>query len=115
VAIRVADLAAASAFYVAVAPAAGLSVRRQDEDRMVFSVDSGGVFALIADEPSANLHVAFSGTDEDVRGFHAQAVADGYRSNGEPGERRQYGDGYYAAFVLDPDGNNVEVVHHRSA
>jgi catechol 2,3-dioxygenase-like lactoylglutathione lyase family enzyme len=46
--------------------------------------------------------------------FHADATAAGYRSNGQPGERPRYHDGYYAAFVLDPDGNNIEVVdHHR--
>ena len=42
------------------------------------------------------------------------AIAAGYRSNGEPGERPRYHPGYYAAYVLDPDGNNIEVVdHHR--
>ena len=50
----------------------------------------------------------------DVRRFHADATRAGYRSNGEPGERPRYHAGYYAAFVLDPDGNNIEVVdHHR--
>jgi hypothetical protein len=48
-----------------------------------------------------------------VRRFHADATAAGYRSNGEPGERARYHDGYYAAYVLDPDGNNIEVVNHH--
>ena len=48
-----------------------------------------------------------------MRGFHAAALADGGRDNGAPGERPEYHPGYYAAFVLDPDGNNIEVVNHH--
>ena len=55
-----------------------------------------------------------SGTHGDVRRFHDDATAAGFRSNGEPGERSRYHPGCYAAFVLDPDGNNIEVVNlHR--
>jgi catechol 2,3-dioxygenase-like lactoylglutathione lyase family enzyme len=64
-------------------------------------------------EPTQHAHIAFSGDDDAVRRFHTDAIAAGYRSNGEPGERRDYHDGYYAAFVLDPDGNNIEVVNHH--
>jgi hypothetical protein len=54
------------------------------------------------------------GDDDDVLRFHADATAAGYHSNGEPGERPRCHDGYHAALVLDPDGNNIEVVdHHR--
>jgi catechol 2,3-dioxygenase-like lactoylglutathione lyase family enzyme len=115
VAIRVKDLEASTAFYSTIGPAAGLTIRRQTADRTVFSVGaSDGSFSVIAGEPTQNVHVAFSGEDDDVRRFHADAIAAGYRSNGEPGERPRYHEGYYAAFVLDPDGNNIEVVdHHR--
>ena len=47
------------------------------------------------------------------RAFHRAAIEAGYRDNGGPGERPQYHPGYYGAFVLDPDGNNVEVVNHH--
>ena len=58
--------------------------------------------------------MAFAATDNAaVDGFHAAAVDAGYRDNGAPGQRPVYHDGYYAAFVLDPDGNNVEVVNHN--
>jgi catechol 2,3-dioxygenase-like lactoylglutathione lyase family enzyme len=116
VAIRVDDVAASTAFYSTIGPAVGLTIRRQTADRAVFSVGaSGGSFSVIAGEPTQNVHVAFSGDDDDVRRFHAAATASGYRSNGEPGERPQYHEGYYSAYVLDPDGNNIEVVdHHRS-
>jgi catechol 2,3-dioxygenase-like lactoylglutathione lyase family enzyme len=54
-----------------------------------------------------------SATDAAVDAFHAAALAAGYRDNGPPGERPVYHAGYYGAFVLDPDGNNVEVVNHN--
>jgi catechol 2,3-dioxygenase-like lactoylglutathione lyase family enzyme len=114
VAIRVADADGSAAFYAASGDAVGLTVRRQGEDRTTFAIASGGAFSVIAGEPSANLHLAFAGDEQAVRRFHADAVAAGHRSNGEPGERPAYHPGYYAAFVLDPDGNNIEVVdHHR--
>ena len=116
VAIRVGDLEASTSFYAAVGAAAGLTIRRQTAERTGFSVAGpGGVFGVIAGEPTQHAHIAFSGDDDAVRRFHADAVAAGHRSNGEPGERPHYHEGYYAAFVLDPDGNNIEVVdHHRS-
>jgi predicted lactoylglutathione lyase len=115
-AIRVNDLEASTAFYSTIGAAADLTIRRQTADRATFSVGkSDGSLIVIAGEPTRNVHVAFSGNDDDVRRFHADAIAAGYRSNGEPGERPRYHDGYYAAFVLDPDGNNIEVVnHHRT-
>jgi catechol 2,3-dioxygenase-like lactoylglutathione lyase family enzyme len=114
VVIYVEDVAASTAFYSTIGPAAGLRTRRQAADRATFSVGaSDGSLLVIAGEPTRNIHVAFSGDDDDVRRFHADAVAAGYRSNGEPGERPRYHDGYYAAFVLDPDSNNIEVVNHH--
>jgi catechol 2,3-dioxygenase-like lactoylglutathione lyase family enzyme len=115
VAIRVNDVPASTAFYSTIGAAAGLTIRRQTPDRSSFAVGaSDGSFMVIAGEPTQNIHIAFSGEEDDVRRFHADATAAGYRNNGEPGERQRYHDGYYAAFVLDPDGNNIEVVdHHR--
>jgi catechol 2,3-dioxygenase-like lactoylglutathione lyase family enzyme len=61
------------------------------------------------------LHLAFAGRDRAaVDRFHVAALAAGGRDNGKPGER-SYHPGYYAAFVLDPDGNNIEVVYHGPA
>jgi catechol 2,3-dioxygenase-like lactoylglutathione lyase family enzyme len=116
VAIRVDAVKASTAFYSTIGPGAGLTISQQTADRAVFSVGaSDGSFLLVAGEPTQNLHVAFSGEDDDVRRFHADATAAGYRSNGAPGERARYHEGYYAAYVLDPDANNIEVVnHHRS-
>jgi catechol 2,3-dioxygenase-like lactoylglutathione lyase family enzyme len=114
VAIYVDDVAASTAFYSTIGAAAGLTIRRQAADRATFSIGGAdGSFLVIAGQPTQNIHVAFSGSDDDVRRFHANASAAGYRSNGEPGERPRYHAGYYAAYVLDPDGNNIEVVNHR--
>ncbi len=114
VSIRVVDAEASTAFYSTIAPATGLTIRRQSASRTAFSVGaSDGSFSVIEGEPTQNLHLAFSGDDEEVRRFHTDAVAAGYRSNGEPGERPRYHAGYYAAYVLDPDGNNIEVVNHH--
>ena len=58
-------------------------------------------------------HVAFRAAEQAaVDAFHAAALAAGGRDNGGPGLRPQYHPGYYGAFVIDPDGNNVEAVHH---
>jgi len=117
--IRVADLGSAVAFYDTIAPHAGLHrgdegsepTRQQflDAERVSFSLVAGG-------EPTEHVHIAFPTTDDAaVHAFHAAALEAGYRDNGAPGERPEYHPGYYGAFVLDPDGNNVEVVnHHRS-
>ena len=60
-------------------------------------------------EPTEHLHLAFAtAQDAAVGAFHEAATGAGFRSNGAPGERPQYHPGYYAAYVLDPDGNNVE-------
>lgn len=62
------------------------------------------------------VHVAFAArTRADVDAFHAAALANGGRDNGRPGLRPHYHEHYYAAFVLDPDGHNIEAVCHAPA
>ena len=76
----------------------------------------GFSFSLIDDARprTENVHIAFpAGDDATVRAFHAAALAAGYADHGAPGERAVYHPGYYGAFVLDPDGHNVEVVNHN--
>ena len=71
-------------------------------------------FSVVAGEPTERVHLAFpAAANESVEEFHRALVAAGYRDNGEPGERPIYHAGYYGAFVLDPDGNNVELVNHN--
>jgi catechol 2,3-dioxygenase-like lactoylglutathione lyase family enzyme len=62
--------------------------------------------------PTRDLHVCFRAASRDeVDAFHRAGTEAGFRSNGEPGYRDKYGAGYYAAFLLDPDGNNVEALY----
>ena len=64
--------------------------------------------------PPGGMHIAFlAETREQVERFHAGGLAAGGRDNGAPAERPQYHPGYYAAYLLDPDGNNVEAVLHE--
>jgi catechol 2,3-dioxygenase-like lactoylglutathione lyase family enzyme len=62
--------------------------------------------------PTQNLHLCFyARSREPVDAFHRAGVDAGFRSNGGPGYRAGYGPGYYAAYLLDPDGNNVEALY----
>jgi catechol 2,3-dioxygenase-like lactoylglutathione lyase family enzyme len=113
--IRVRDPQASRRFYAAIAPHAGLRLVHDGPDRVRFAGD-GHSFSLVCDERplTEHVHMAFSAeTDVTVRAFHAAALAAGYDDNGSPGERPVYHRGYYGAFVLDPDGHNVEVVNHN--
>jgi catechol 2,3-dioxygenase-like lactoylglutathione lyase family enzyme len=112
--IRVADLAAAKRFYATIAPHAGIELGDDTPERVQFRLP-GASFSLIAGTPrTEHLHLAFPATDDaTVRAFHAAATGAGYEDHGGPGERTVYHPGYYGAFVLDPDGNNVEVVNHN--
>jgi catechol 2,3-dioxygenase-like lactoylglutathione lyase family enzyme len=66
--------------------------------------------------PLGRMHVAFEAdSSEAVDGFHAAALEAGARDNGAPGLRPEYSETYYAAYVLDPNGNNIEAVFHGDA
>jgi catechol 2,3-dioxygenase-like lactoylglutathione lyase family enzyme len=111
--IRVADVAAARRFYETIAPHARLRLGHHTSEHVHFAGTSGS-FSLLRGTPTENLHMAFPTDDDgDVDRFHQAAIDAGYASNGPPGERPQYHPGYYAAYVLDPDGNNIEVVNHH--
>lgn len=113
----VGDLPASRRFYGAVFDALGIPLAGEGDDH--FWADE--LFVSTADseaangEPTGRHHLAFQAADRAmVDAFHAAAIAAGGRDNGAPGERR-YHPGYYAAFVLDPDGNNIEAVYHGEA
>jgi len=113
--LRVHDLAAAKRFYETIAPAAGFRLARELEDRAGFGGPSGS-FTITTGEPTQNVHLAFPAANRAaVDEFHRVATEAGYRDNGPPGERPVYHPGYYGAYVLDPDGNNVELVDHNRA
>jgi catechol 2,3-dioxygenase-like lactoylglutathione lyase family enzyme len=110
---RVADLAAAKEFYEAVGRHAGFRLNHGSADRAQFAGSSGS-FSVVRGELTDPFHMAFP-TDDNaaVEAFHADLVGLGYRDNGAPGERRKYHEGYYGAFVFDPDGHNIELVNHN--
>jgi catechol 2,3-dioxygenase-like lactoylglutathione lyase family enzyme len=110
--VRVCDLEASRRFYETVAAVVGLRVHDGAENRFHVA-GAGRSFALVRDDPTTeNVHIAFPATDRGmVEAFHRTALEAGFRDNGGPGER-PYHAGYYAAFVLDPDGNNIEAVFH---
>ena len=111
--IRGADVGASRRFYETVAPHGGFVLRKDTAERAQFAGRSGS-FSLVLGTPTENVHVAFPARDDAaVHRFHRAATTAGYRDNGSPGERPVYHAGYYGAFVLDPDGNNIEVVNHN--
>jgi catechol 2,3-dioxygenase-like lactoylglutathione lyase family enzyme len=109
--LRVADVAASKRFCETIAPYAGFRPRPPGSRVDGFTTDTGS-FSIVPGEPTVGLHMAFPARDNTtVDAFHRAATSAGYRDNGGPGER-PYHEGYYSAFVLDPDGNNIEVVNH---
>jgi len=102
-----ADVAASRRFYDAVLGVLGIAVEGGDE---WFYADE--LFVSGGKPLTGRCHLAFQAADaETVAAFHAAGLAAGGRDNGAPGER-SYHPGYYAAFLLDPDGNNIEAVYH---
>jgi catechol 2,3-dioxygenase-like lactoylglutathione lyase family enzyme len=113
--IRVRAPEASRRFYTTIAPHAGLRLTHDEPDGVQFSgVDYS--FSFVRDERplTEHVHLAFPAReDAAVRAFHGAALSAGYADHGSPGERAIYHPGYYAAFVLDPDGHNIEVVNHN--
>jgi catechol 2,3-dioxygenase-like lactoylglutathione lyase family enzyme len=107
--LRVADLERSKAFYRAVFDALG-KLEALGEADGCFWIDE--LYVDEAEGEVSRVHLAFEARDRgSVERFHRAAIAAGGRDNGAPGPRK-YHASYYAAFVLDPDGNNVEAVYH---
>lgn len=111
-AFDVADLEASRRFYRgALAPWGCIEV--EAEGAFGYGPPGSEDVWIAAGEPGPPLHLALLAPERAiVDAFHQAALAAGGRDNGAPGLRRQYHDAYYAAYALDPDGNNVEAVHH---
>ncbi len=113
--IHVSDAAASKRFYEAALKPLGYSTL-MDFGEQAVGLGEGGKpdFWLGKGAPKPS-HIAFRSPDRAaVDAFHAAAIAAGGRDNGAPGVRAHYHAGYYAAFVLDPDGHNVEAVCHQA-
>jgi catechol 2,3-dioxygenase-like lactoylglutathione lyase family enzyme len=113
--IRVADLSATRRFYETIAPIVGIRIAGERPERFhIAGENRSSAFVHDGLPVTENVHLAFPVPDNaTVNEFHRAALAAGYRDNGPPGERPVYHAGYYGAFVLDPDGNNVEAVNHN--
>jgi catechol 2,3-dioxygenase-like lactoylglutathione lyase family enzyme len=106
--LRVSDLETSKRFYAAALGAVGLEIGIEGPG--FFAADE--LFVSADGEPTSGVHIAFQAPDQEtVHRFHEAVLAAGGRDNGAPGERT-YHPGYYAAYALDPDGNNVEAVYH---
>jgi catechol 2,3-dioxygenase-like lactoylglutathione lyase family enzyme len=110
------DFAASKAFYQRALEPFGMSVVMEFGQGCGFGKE-GKPWFWVTDRPApgeGSLHVAFTAPDHaTVDAFHREALAAGGTDNGPPGLREHYHPTYYAAFVLDPDGNNIEAVSHR--
>jgi catechol 2,3-dioxygenase-like lactoylglutathione lyase family enzyme len=111
VSLRVRSLRLARRFYETVLEPLGVGTIGS-ENAVGFGGATGSLW-IAEDDPTLNLHFAFEAPDNAaVDAFWEAGTAAGFIDNGRPGERR-YHHGYYAAFLLDPDGNNVEAVCHN--
>jgi catechol 2,3-dioxygenase-like lactoylglutathione lyase family enzyme len=113
--IRVTDLARSKDFYEKAFHPLGYAVAFGDQHIFwAFDVGNGCLFEIAQSKerpPVTPVHIAFRvGTSALVKEFYGAALAAGARDNGAPGPRPQYTKNYFAAFVLDPDGHNIEAV-----
>src|SRR3954452_4614600 len=113
VGLRVADLAASRRFYETVLAPIGVGPPDHADDELV-EWDDFAIGPPTAGHPvTRRLHLGFGAPSrEHVDAFWRAGTAAGYRDDGAPGPRPEYGPDYYGGFLLDPDGNSAEAVHH---
>jgi catechol 2,3-dioxygenase-like lactoylglutathione lyase family enzyme len=114
VAVNVSEWERARGFYDEVLALFGYRVVYEEPGAVAYYADANGLdFGIGRRDPVGGAHVAFEAEDrEAVDRFYETALAAGASDNGAPGVRAKYYAGYYAAYVLDPDGNNIEAVFH---
>lgn len=113
----VSDYAASKAFFLKALEPIGLAVVQEGPHGIELSSDDKTSLCLFqTEEKPAHLHLAFVAENRaQVDAFHRAALAAGGKDHGAPGLRPQYHANYYAAFVIDPVGHNIEVVCHKPA
>lgn len=117
IALDVSDIGRSRAFYTAALAPLGFRIIAEetsaDATVVMFGVDQPEFVIADKERPGEGNHVAFRAESRaQVDDFHAAALEAGGRDNGAPGLRENYGPSYYAAFVLDLDGFNIEAVCH---
>jgi len=116
VAVNVGEWDRAKRFYEELLGGLGYRVVYEEEGVLAYFADEHGLdFGIGRRDPIGGAHVAFACPDRAaVDRFHEAGLAGGGTDNGAPGIRAQYDANYYAAYVFDPDGNNIEGVCHRA-
>ena len=111
---NVSDFAKSKAFYVAALTSLGIAIEMEGEGWAMLGKNGKPQFWFGAFGPAVSpIHLAFAAENrEQVRAFYQAAIAAGGKDNGPPGIREQYHPNYYGAFVIAPDGHNVEAVCH---
>ena len=121
VSIGVSDIAKAKSFYDAALKPLGYSCLSAGDTSLGYGKDAVALWVSLTRSPvqadqASGLHFCFDGpTRKSVETFHSAALASGGRDNGKPGLRADYGENYYAAFVIDPDGYRIEAYCGRRA
>jgi catechol 2,3-dioxygenase-like lactoylglutathione lyase family enzyme len=115
ISLRVKDLAKSLAFYKATLGTLGHIAGSSGEGYAGLGPkDAPGLWLLASKEPVRGIHICFSAPDRAaVERFYKEGLKAGGKDNGKPGVRKDYSPNYYAAFVIDPDGNNVEAVCYK--
>ena len=114
VSIGVRDVARTKRFYDAALKPLGYTCLSEDQASLGYGKEAVALWISAAKHPvppdlKSGLHFCFAApTTHSVKSFHAAALQNGGRDNGKPGLRADYGDNYYAAFVIDPDGYRIE-------
>ncbi len=120
VSIGTKDIAAAHRFYDATLAPLGYKCLSEGDEYLGYGRDAARFWVLNVKHPvpsneASGLHICFeAGGRKAVDAFHAAALRSGGRDNGKPGLRKDYGDNYYAAFVVDPAGYRIEAYSDRS-
>ncbi|WP_205697618.1 VOC family protein [Conexibacter sp. SYSU D00693] len=111
--LHVSDMERSRAFYRAAVAPLGFT-ELVHEEWVLFGPEGAQDLCLVPHADPQPVHVALAAASRlEVDAFHAAALAAGGTDNGAPGLRPQYHAGYYGAFVLDPDGHNLEAVFHE--
>lgn len=116
ISLSVTDAERSKAFYAKALAPLGFKLISEYEGGFGIAAEDGATLWVAAGKPQQPIaHIALRAADRKiVQSFHKAALAAGGKDNGPPGLRENYSPTWYAAFVLDPDGNNVEAVCHKA-